>query len=304
MERKFSDDDEFIKLLEEQFEEEARMMEEALFSHEDFQDDVIEHEKTAASYEKLVERLKADGVYREDDEAVYPEPGNVLEAADRTAESDIAGKDAAGKNAAVENAPARRVFVARLRPVAKVAGFLLVCVIGVFAASMTSEGNRRYVVETFRYFVDGNARVIIGNDEKNEDVNEDEYYAISEIEKKIGVNVPEFYYRPNGFEYYAYNIDETVGVARLEYKYQENIIMIFMDKEDTKQASGVNGLHGQQVENVTTIIDKIHVIIKEISNDNGSNSYSAEWTCNDVVYIISGKMEKEEFVNLIRNIAY
>lgn len=304
MERKFSDDDEFIKLLEEQFEEEARMMEEALFSHEDFQDDVIEHEKTAASYEKLVERLKADGVYREDGEAADPEPGNVLEAADRTAESDIAGKDAAGKNAAVENAPARRVFMARLRPVAKVAGFLLVCVIGVFAASMTSEGNRRYVVERIRYITGGHARVIVDNDEGNDSVNEDEYYAVSEIEKKIGVDVPEFYYRPNGFEYYSYRIDKSLNIAQLEYKYGEDIVIFLMDKEDSIKASKVGGLHGEQVATVTTTIDNIDVIVKEILDNNGVGSYSAEWTCNDVIYQISGKMEKEEFVDLIRNIAY
>ncbi len=51
--------------------------------------------------------------------------------------------------------------------------------------------------EEFRYLAGDDTRVVVGNDEENEDVNIDEYEAIEEIEDKIGVKVPEFYYRPD-----------------------------------------------------------------------------------------------------------
>ena len=74
----------------------------------------------------------------------------------------------------------------------------------VFAASMTSEANRNYFIEGIRYLAGDDARVVVGNDEENEDVNTDEYEAIEDIENKIGVEVPEFYYRPQGMRFYDY----------------------------------------------------------------------------------------------------
>ena len=41
-------------------------MEENLFSDENFQDMEMTEEEVNASFERLVNRLKADGVYRED----------------------------------------------------------------------------------------------------------------------------------------------------------------------------------------------------------------------------------------------
>ncbi len=275
MEKKFAEDDEFGKLLEEQFEEEVRIMEMELFSEEDLQGDASPGE-AAASYEKLVERLKADGIYREDGEA--------------------------GENGE-KPAPEKRRFPVRFRSAAKAAGFLLVCVIGVFAASMTSEGNRKYVVETFRYITGDERRSLVGNDEKNEDVDENEYQAINDIRSRLGIEVPEFFYRPGGFEYQGYSIQEIMRVARLEYIYHDNIIVLVIDGEEENLSSVSNIVHGENVEIVTTEFDNIAVAIKE-SIDDGESSYAAEWKRNDAVYYISGKMEKSEFLELIRNIGY
>ena len=66
----------------------------------------------------------------------------------------------------------------------------LVCSACVFAASMTSEANRNYFVNNFKYLVGDDTRVVIGNDEENEDVLEDEYAAIADIEEKLGIDMP------------------------------------------------------------------------------------------------------------------
>lgn len=313
MERKFADDDDFIKLLEEQFEEEARIMEEELFSDEDYQDDDTSPEKVAASYEKLVARLKADGVYREDDDArddsveAGTESAEKPEAAKSAGEETVEEIPAGGMAPGSEAAPRRRRFFARLRPMAKAAGILLVCVAGVFAASMTSEANRRYVIESIRYITEGHARVIVDNDGKNESINKDEYHAISEIERMLDVAVPEFYYRPEGFEFCRYTIQDIMRIARLEYTYHDNIIAFFIDGENEKVSSEGSIIHGENSVIVTTEFDGIDVEIRELTDNEKKNeipSYLAEWKRNDIVYRISGKMEKDEFIELIYNIGY
>lgn len=65
MEKKY-EDDELDQLINEQFINEAQIMEEALFSDDDTEDYEASDEEIKASYQQLVDRLKAEGVYRED----------------------------------------------------------------------------------------------------------------------------------------------------------------------------------------------------------------------------------------------
>ena len=67
----------------------------------------------------------------------------------------------------------------------KVAGVAGVCLLCVFAASMTSEANRNHFIKGIRYLAGDDTRVVVDNDEENEDVNTDEYEAIEDIENEI-----------------------------------------------------------------------------------------------------------------------
>ena len=137
MEKKF-DDDEWKKFLEEEYIKEADLMEEALFSDENFPDMEMTDEEVEASFEKLVNRLKADGVFREEPERKKPE-----------GEKD---KNKRKEDKVVELEPVRKKK--RSRPLvtrhklAKIAGFVVMCTLTVFAASMTSEANRNYFINS------------------------------------------------------------------------------------------------------------------------------------------------------------
>ena len=109
-------------------------------------------------YGQLVERLKAEGVYREDE--------------DESKEKTHAGKNRYNK------------VVQQHRRV-KTAGFAIVCFLGVLAVSMISETNRNYVVKTITYLFSDETNVIVDNVPENEypDLNEEE--AGTEKIKKI-----------------------------------------------------------------------------------------------------------------------
>ena len=57
MNKKFEEDNELKKLLDEQLIREAEIMEEALFSDEDFEDYEMTDEEVEASYKKLMESV-------------------------------------------------------------------------------------------------------------------------------------------------------------------------------------------------------------------------------------------------------
>ena len=124
---------------------------------------------------------------------------------------------------------------------------MVICVLGIFAASMTSEANRKYFIESLRYVAGDDTRVIIGNDKTNEDVNEDEYAAIEKIERELGVKMPEFHFRPSHFEYYNYEVIKEAGIARMEYQYGDTIVSIIVDKNSEVQASANIGLNGKKM---------------------------------------------------------
>lgn len=186
----------------------------------------------------------------------------------------------------------------RLGKVASVAGVCLLCV---FAASMTSEANRSYFIRGLKYLSGDDTRVVVGNDEDNEDVNTDEYEAIEDIENKIGVEVPEFYYRPKKMKFYAYTVDEPASLARIEYEYADTMILLFIDKQNENTASNVNVINGE--EKVVDVIsnDGIDITIKEII-DKGEelSTYSARWRYKSVEYYLMGKFSEEELKNIVK----
>ena len=183
----------------------------------------------------------------------------------------------------------------------KVAGVAGVCLLCVFAASMTSEANRNHFIEGIRYLAGDDTRVVVGNDEDNEDVNTDEYEAIEDIENKIGVEVPEFYYRPKKMKFYDYTVDEPASLARIEYEYADTMILLFIDKQNENTASNVNVINGE--EKVVDVIsnDGIDITIKEIIDKGDEQStYSARWRYENVEYYLMGKFSEEELKNIVK----
>ena len=54
------------------------------------------------------------------------------------------------------------------RKLSKVAGFVIVCAIAVFAASMTIEANRNYFVDSVKYLTGNDTKILIDNDASND----------------------------------------------------------------------------------------------------------------------------------------
>ncbi|WP_270443719.1 DUF4367 domain-containing protein [Blautia intestinalis] len=184
----------------------------------------------------------------------------------------------------------------RLGKVASVAGVCLMCV---FAVSMTSEANRNYFIEGIRYLAGDDTRVVVGNDEENEDINTDEYEAIEDIKNKIGVEVPEFYYRPQGMKFYDYTIAESTGAAYIEYQYRDTMIVFYIDKQNEYTASNINIIKGEENTIDTISEDGVKITIKEIRDKEEVPTCKAVWSKNEVSYSLIGKMEVEDLKKIV-----
>ncbi len=272
MEKKFEDED-LDKLIDEEFIREAQMMERALFSDGGMEDYEATEDEVKESYKELADQLKKDGVYREEET-----PDKVVS---------ISGKQTTRHK------------------LTKAAGFVLVSGMCVFAASMTSEANREYVVKHVGVLIGKDTRVITDNDEKNDRVNTDEYTARDDIEEKLGIEMPEFFYLPDTFEFHSYEVNPYAEFARIEYKYRDNIIEFGVGKVNESSKSKFDSIHGEELGTVTIIREDIEVQIKKIQDDvDELPNYLAQWKKDESLYYIVGKIEIEELSEMIKLIFY
>ena len=289
--------------LDEQYVKTAAQMERELFADKDFEDyEPEDSEAEARSYEKLVNRLRKEGVYREEFADMAEFPG--IEKAD--AEEASGTKEAMDEEdiKAPQFPSSGRKKYARVH-VGKVAGVALLCCACIFAASMTSQANRNYLVNNIRVWSGNDTKTVVGNSEQNENVDTAEYEAVEEIEKQLGVEMPEFYYRPNGFEFVSYEVDTLTDIARIEYSYKDRIILFAVDKQGKDTASQTVSMDREQQKSIVHNSEKLKISVNKIQQEKEEiPSYFAQWELNDVTYYMSGKIEEKEIKKILEQMKF
>lgn len=274
-------DAELKKWLAEEYEKETEEMEKILFPDGVIPDDGETEEEAKAAYQRLVERLKADGVYKED-------------------ETDSIKTDDHKKNVKIVYPPEKKSH-----KVARIAAAVLVCSAGIFAASMTSQANRSYFLDSVRYWVGDDTRISIENDEGNEKAQKDEQMAIDNVEKELGVNVPLILERPKGFKFKDYRVNAESGYAFFEYSYNGEILTIYINKYDKETKSSGASLDGKEIDTIKLPEEEISIQIKKImAKGDKKASYVAYWSSSTEFYQIESQMEEQKFIKLIKNIKF
>ena len=274
-------DAELKKWLAEEYEKETEEMEKILFPDGVIPDDGETEEEAKAAYQRLVERLKADGVYKED-------------------ETDSIKTDDHKENVKIVYLPEKKSHKA-----ARVAAAVLVCSAGIFAASMTSQANRSYFIDSVRYWVGDDTRISIENDEGNEKAQKDEQKAIDNVEEELGVNVPLILERPKGFKFKDYRVNAESGYAFFEYSYNSEILTIYINKYDKETKSSGASLDGKEIDTSKLPEEEISIQIKKImAKGDKKASYVAYWNSSTAFYQIESQMEEQKFIKLIKNIKF
>ena len=274
-------DAELKKWLAEEYEKETEEMEKILFPDGVIPDDGETEEEAKAAYQRLVERLKADGVYKED-------------------ETDSIKTDDHKENVKIVYLPEKKSHKA-----ARVAAAVLVCSAGIFAASMTSQANRRYFIDSVRYWVGHDTKIVVDNDRTNEKECEDEQKAIDDIEKELSVDIPRFLYRPEGLEFEDYNISKDFEYALLQYDYNDTIMTLYINKYDKETKSTGASLDGKEIETIKLPEGEASIQVKRImAKGDKKASYVAYWNNSTEFYQIESQMEEKEFIKLIKNIKF
>ena len=188
----------------------------------------------------------------------------------------------------------------------KVAGVAGVCLMCVFAASMTSEANRNHFIKRVKYLSGNDTKIVVENDPENETVNTDEYEAIQNIEEKLQVKIPEFYYRPYGMQFMDYEISESTFSAKMEYLYDDSVLTFMIDKQNENTASNIKSTHGDEDDEIIfNNKEEVTVTIKKIIDKSKEKpNLEAQWTKNDTDYNFSGKIELKELKKMLKQMKF
>lgn len=280
-------DEELKKWLAEEYYREADEMERILFPDGNIPEYEETEEETKAAYARLVERLKADGIYEEENNS-YETDGH------------------RGKNLKDDEKIKIVYLPARKRNrFARVAAILAICVAGVFAAGMTSQANRKYFIETVEYWRGNDTKIDIDNVNDGDESSKMEDSVYDLVENKLNIKMPNLMYRPSQFEFYDYQLNTIAEKANIEYLYKNTIIAFYIDNKSKTSLKESLSLHGKQIGTVYSEDDDIEFLIIEIKDEGDiESSYAVQWIWNDTFYQLSGKIEKEQLIKIVENIVY
>lgn len=302
------DDEKFRQWLEEEYLKEADAIEEALFDGRKFEDNQDIVEKLSVSRENFYQRAREEGLLEDTADEKAEDEKNTEEAVPESTEKKIlefrknAGVSKDPAHDANRNSGKRKHSYVRFGRIAGIAGLCLICV---FAASMSSEANRKYLVNSVRILSGNDSQFISYNDDSNENASTKESDAIADIEEKLGVKMPEFYYRPYGMEYMTYEIRERTSFSKIEYEYKDNILLFYIDKQNKDVASDISSLNGMEKIIDTIERDETDIIIKELRDEEDESfTYAANWTYEGTSYTLLGKIELDELKKIVKEMKF
>lgn len=284
-------DEELKKWLTEEYNKEIDEMEKIMFPDGNIPEDGETEEEARAAYARLVERLKADGIYEEENDS---------EKADNHRK--INEKTEEPEKVKIVYLPAKPKKRNRL---ARVAAVMLVCAAGVFAASMTSQANRSYFIDSVKLWTGNDTSISVDNDEGSDEGDRRELEVINDIKENLRINLPKFMYRPSQLSFLDYTVSTKMNYVLLEYEYKENILSVYINKYDENSKSSDIKLDGKIVRSIELEDERIKIEIRKVKSDTDKiPTYVASWKDASRIYQISCKMEEEEFIKLIEGIRF
>lgn len=180
-----------------------------------------------------------------------------------------------------------------------------VVVIGVFTISMGSDANRERAVAIWNSLVGGELEINIGGAKDLVFNNTEEQDAYNNIKEKLGIEPLSFMYKPQGFIYSNYSLNEKGKNATIFYEYDNQIITLYMCKgnEDIKQRRKMDGEASEISSTTIKALDQ-KVDIWKIESPSEPDYFQTFFTTQDYYYAIWGRISEKDFVELIKNLAY
>lgn len=308
------DDETMDRFLREGFKEEADELEERL-NHDPKLTGIGASDDL---FQKIVEELKASGDWEEDEE----KEGEEIEGEEIESETarEIKSQKEIEKEALYkllseedreameygyrekERAQQRAQKKKRRRKHLGQAGAAMIALVTVFGVGMSSEANRRLVLQkldAIKMNIGSNIEIDYAEKTKSNSEDEEEDKARQDIKNKTENSPIKFIYQPQDMRYLSYDINENSGYAAIFYSYKETMFISYVINDRSEKAFyyQVDG-EIKAKENMKTLEQGIQIEL-ETMDSNGDTYYAASFVYNDVYYYCGGMLPYEEMKKML-----
>lgn len=176
---------------------------------------------------------------------------------------------------------------------------------GLFGVSMSTQGGRSYVMDK--------ANEVLG-DEKNTEIENSQDRLISdrteeearnEIEEKLQVEVPTFFYLPDKMDFDSYEIDETAQSVYIRYQNDKDYIYFVIQANYTNTSGLYRNDEGDCLGKIKSDLSNgIEAELWKIEDEEETPMYLVQWDYKNSYYRISGRITRDEIENIIKDIVY
>lgn len=176
---------------------------------------------------------------------------------------------------------------------------------GLFGVSMSTQGGRSYVMDKANEVLGDEKNTEIENSQDRLISDRTEEKARSEIEEKLQMEVPHFFYLSNRMNFDSYEIDETAQSVYIRY-YNGVDYMYFIIQANYSDSSGLyRNDEGVCLGIAECEMSNIEPELWKIQNGESENStYLVQWEYKNSYYRISGKITEEEMRKIVKDIVY
>lgn len=175
---------------------------------------------------------------------------------------------------------------------------------GLFGVSMSTQGGRSYVMDKANEVLGDEKNTEIENGEDRLITDRTEEEARNEIEEKLQVEVPQFFYLPDKMDFDSYEIDETAQSVYIKYR-KDDIYMYFVIQANYANKSGIyRNDEGECLGMVNCDLSEIEAELWKIEEGEENPTYLAQWDYKNSYYRISGRMTADEMKKIIQDIMY
>ena len=190
----------------------------------------------------------------------------------------------------------KKVRRKKRRKLAKRAGITAAALVAVFGVSMTSDANRRYVLEAWNT-VAGSLGMRTGINYLEEEPvyvgNTEEEEAKENIKEKLEINPIRFGYLPEGWKFMSYEIDEESLSAAMFYSNEDKWMTVYMYKNQ-KESVMYNQFDGE-AEIIDCIETEQNIKVKVYKNGSESETaYTLMFEVEDNCYYCNIRLAFED----------
>lgn len=176
---------------------------------------------------------------------------------------------------------------------------------GLFGVSMSTQGGRSYVMDKANEVLGDEKNTEIENGEDRLITDRTEEEARNEIEEKLQVEVPQFFYLPDKMDFDSYEIDEIAQSVYIRYYNGENYMYFVVQTNYTNTSGLYRNDEGDCLGKVKGEISDIEAELWKIKDEGEETStYLAQWDYKNSYYRISGRITEDEMKKVIKDIMY